>query len=535
MYIRSIGPVTSTRSAVNAMDGDAVVAAAKLGKPCRSRRRSVQLITRFTLSLSLGACESADEAERRSDDVSDAAVEVDAQADSEKVDSEGLAYADWGDPFASLLTGEEQTARVCDSGQEDLVHRVFCAEDRPEINNLHDLQLALGLDPAVLGGFSGSALTGHSTSLSKRSISAINPRVIMFRMVVDLLDEGRAPVEFVTLAFNRGEQFAELAIMNAEREYHFYVVKFQQECNERPDGCLPGELLTESIEHNWRNVTLYDEKALQNTILDCATCHQPDGPDTPRMLRMQEFDDPWTHWFFSSTSGGRALVEDYTAAKGDESVAGLPREDIGAVSPGGLETVVGGRDHYQPNQFHSQPIEKEIIESAALEGGNQPLDNRVPGTSPTWQLAYDASRRGEFIPAPYHNVKVTDPDKLERATEAYQAYKRGELAAEELPDLRDVFPDDHARLAEMGISTQPGLSGEEVLLQACSQCHNERLNQDQSRARFRADLQGLSRAEKDVAIERLMLPRSSVHAMPPARLRILSKEARDRAIEVLRK
>ena len=488
-----------------------------------------------TLALSLGACESADEAERRSDDVADAAVERDAEADIEKVDNEGIAYADWGDPFASLLKGEEQTARVCDSGVDDLVHRVFCSEDRPEINNLHDLQLAFGLDPVALGGYSGSALTGHSTSLSKRSISAINPRVIMFRMVVNLLDESRGPVEFATLAFNRGEQFAELAIMNAEREYHLYVVKFQQECNERPDGCLPGELLTESIEHNWRNVTLYDEPALQNTILDCATCHQPDGPDTRRILRMQEFDDPWTHWFFNSTPGGRALVADYTAAKGDESVAGLPREDIGGVSPGGLETVVGGRDHYQPNQFQSEPIEKEVIESAALGGGNQPMDNRVPGRSPTWQLAYDASKRGEFIPSPYHNVKVTDPDKLERVTEAYQAYKRGELAAEELPDLRDVFPDDHARLAEMGISTQPGLSGEEVLLQACSQCHNERLNQDQSRARFRADLQGMTRAEKDVAIQRLMLPRSSVHAMPPARLRILSQEARERAIEVLRK
>jgi hypothetical protein len=38
-----------------------------------------------------------------------------------------------------------------------------------------------------------------------------------------------------------------------------------------------------------------------------------------------------------------------------------------------------------------------------------------------------------------------------------------------------------------------------------------------------------------VAIQRLMLPRNNVHSMPPARLRILSKEARERAIEALRK
>jgi len=525
---------------MNATDGDAVGALVNDGKPCRSRRRAVQsaaLALLATWSLSLGACESADETERPRDSGTDPTADAaaDPRTAVEKFDDHEFAYADWGDPFESLLDGEEQTQRVCDSGEDDSVHRIFCGDDRPEIKNLHDLQVALGLDPAALGGFSGSALTGHSTSLSKRSISAINPRVIMFRMVVDLLDEGRGPVEFTTLAFNRGDQFAELAIMNAEREYHFYVVKFQQACNERPEGCFPGELLTDAIEHDWRNITLYDEKALENTILDCATCHQPDGPDTRRILRMQEFDDPWTHWFFNSTVGGRALVDDYTAAKGDESVAGLPREDIGGVSPGGLETIVGGRDHYQPNQFHSEPIEREIMESAAMQGGNQPMDNRIPGTSPTWQLAYDAAKRGEFIPSPYHNVKVTDPDKLARATEAYQAFKRGELAMEDLPDLRDVFPDDHAKLAEMGISTQPGLSGEEVLIQACSQCHNERLNQDQSRARFRADLEGMTREEKDVAIQRLLLPRNNVHSMPPARLRILSKEARQRAIEALRK
>lgn len=525
-----------------AMDGVRLVRQTNLqtrGGSQRHRSPRATLALWAVLSFSLGACESADEAKRVNprDEaaLADAAVNKDTDAIPDGLDNSEIAYADWGDPFESLLQGEEQTAQVCESGAQDLVRRVFCGDDPPEIGSLHDLQMAFGLDPLHLRGVGGSALTGHSTSLSKRSISAINPRVIMFQMVVDLLDENRGPIEFVTIAFNRGEQFAELATMNAEREYHFYVVRFQQECNERPEGCLPGELLTEAIEHNWRNVTLYDEKSLENTILDCATCHQPNGPGTPRMFRMQEFDDPWTHWFFNSTEGGRALVADYTAAKGDESIAGLPRKEIGGVSPGGLETIVGGRDSNQPNKFNSEMIEKEITESAALEGGDQPIDNSIPGTSPTWQLAYEASRRGEFIPAPYHNVKVTDADKLARATEAYQAYRRGELAVEELPDFRDVFPDDHERLAQMGISTSPGLSGEEVLIQACSQCHNERLNQDQSRARFRADLVGMSRAEKDTAIARLMLPRNSVHAMPPARLRILSKEARTRAIEALRK
>jgi mono/diheme cytochrome c family protein len=136
---------------------------------------------------------------------------------------------------------------------------------------------------------------------------------------------------------------------------------------------------------------------------------------------------------------------------------------------------------------------------------------------------------------PYHDVKVTEPAKLERMTDAYQAFLRGELDRSELPDIRDVFPDDPVRLAEMGMATEPGLQGEAVLIQACSQCHNDKLDPSLSRARFRANLQGMSRAEKDLAIRRLLLPQNDIHAMPPARLRTLSAQARGRAIEALQR
>ncbi|HET8932067.1 MAG TPA: hypothetical protein VFN67_01445 [Polyangiales bacterium] len=493
-------------------------------------RLSLAVMTAVSMVMVMGGCESADDKPEAHAHTDAAQPNKDAEADAPAAPK----YADWGDPFAELPSGPEQLERVCSSGADDLVHKVFCGDEPAQITSLRDLQGAFGLDADKLGGFSGSALTGHSTSLSKRAVSALNPRVIMFRLVVNLLDEAGGAVEFVTLAFARGEQFVEIAL-DVNKEFRFYVIRFQQACNEQPEGCSPGELLTEGVERDWQSFSVYDEKSLENTVLDCATCHQPDGPGTPKILRMQEFDDPWTHWFFNSTTGGRALVNDYTAAKGDETVAGLPREKIGGISPGGLETMVGGRDHNQPNAFEGEKIEKEVVDSAALEGGNQPFDNRIKGSSTTWRAAYEASKRGEFIPTPYHNVKVTDPDKLARMTEAYQAYRRGELDVRGLPDFRDIFPDDHGLLAEMGISTEPELSGEEVLIQACSQCHNERLNQEQSRARFRADLTGVSRAEKDIAIGRLMLPSNNVHAMPPARLRVLSPEARARAIEALRK
>jgi mono/diheme cytochrome c family protein len=133
--------------------------------------------------------------------------------------------------------------------------------------------------------------------------------------------------------------------------------------------------------------------------------------------------------------------------------------------------------------------------------------------------------------APAH----ADPAKLARASEAYRAFRAGEIEPAALPDLRDVFPEDEALLAEMGVMTTPGASGEAVLLEACSLCHNPRLEQSLSRARFRADLVGLDRAEKDLAVQRLQLPPEHPAAMPPARLRTLSPTARARAIEALRR
>jgi mono/diheme cytochrome c family protein len=459
-----------------------------------------------------------------------------AEGDTRPKTSEpDLAYGDWGDPFAELPTGEAQRQRVCGSGAQDLVHEVFCADEPAHIESLTDLERALHLDPETLGGLSGSALSGHSTSLSLRSVSAINPRAILFRQVVALLYDATWPQEMTALAFTRGEQFSEVVVIGKDGEFNFYLVRFDQECNDNPQGCSAGDLLTDAIERDWRNVTLYDEASLANTQLDCAPCHQPNGPNSSNILRMQEFASPWSHWLFGSTDGGRALLEDYRAAKGDEGVGALPLDEIGTRSPGGLQLFVSGRDHDQPNVFDSETIEREVAQSAAMSGGDQPRDNRVPGTSETWNALYARANRGEAIGVPYHDVKVTDPEKLVRMTDAYQAHRRGELPREALPDLRDIFPDDPARLAEIGIGTTPGASGEDVLMQACSLCHNDRLDQSVSRARFRADLRGLSRAEKDRAIERLMLPANDVRAMPPARLRVLTPAARASAIAALRK
>lgn len=471
----------------------------------------------------------------------------------------GSSYANWPDPLGQLPWGEKPTQQVCERRVDDLVHRALCGFDRPRITNLTDLLATFSLRPNDLDGFTSFSLAGHSTALSARSVSAINPRVVFVRVertdwVESRMDPGRNGQEgdadagvyingldpqsqMLLLAFVRGEQFVEIIVRdNDDDSFRFYVVGFRQACNYKRDGCTPGDLLTPAIESEWIEYTLYDETALENTVMDCAPCHQPNGPGTPKVLRMHELNSPWTHWFSNGSEGGMALFADYLGAKGSEPLAELSHESIRDANPNSISIAIffSGLEA-QPFEFVSDTIEAEVKASAAAMGGMQPMDNAVPGQSPTWLELYRAAQRGETITVPYHDVKVTDPKKLAAMSAAYQAYRRGDLARSALPDIRDVFPDDPERLAHMGMMTEPGLSGEGVLMEACASCHNAHLNQNLSRARFAADLTGMGREEKDRAIERLMLPPSHPLAMPPARLRMLTPEARARAIKALKK
>jgi mono/diheme cytochrome c family protein len=452
---------------------------------------------------------------------------LDAGADSASKPTAAVSFERiWPDPQAGLPRGPEQTARVCARPGSDPVRDVFCGPQPQPVNSLADLRQGLKFGmPAKQKVIDGVAVAAHSTSLAARSVSTINPRVIAMRMT--------APLDVVALGFTRGEQFAELVAYDRNvRTLRFYLVGYRQACNDAPDGCKPGDLLTPAVEEDWRDVTLYDDQDLTNTPLDCMTCHQPGGLDTPRLLRMNELATPWTHWFAQDNEGGRALVEDYVAAKGDERIAGMDATSILDSRPTDLEQLVRFVNKQpQPMDYNSDIIEREVRGSAS----GQPFDNSVPGSSPTWRELFTRAQSGATLTVPYHDVKITDPEKLARASAAYSAFRAGQLERAALPDIRDVLPDDEGMLAEMGMMTTPGADGAAVLTEACSLCHNARLDPKLTRARFRADLVGISAEEKAEAVRRLMLPPDNPLAMPPARLRALSQEARARAIEALQR
>jgi mono/diheme cytochrome c family protein len=129
-------------------------------------------------------------------------------------------------------------------------------------------------------------------------------------------------------------------------------------------------------------------------------------------------------------------------------------------------------------------------------------------------------------------VKVTDPNKLQYVTDQYKAFVAGQV--NELPDMRRVFLD--AALEDLTFKPKAGLSGRQVLVQQCAQCHNPNLDQSISRAKFDVTrLDSMSAADKQNAINRMKLPASNRLHMPPAMMRNLTPDALNAAIAELSK
>ena len=100
-----------------------------------------------------------------------------------------------------LLVGEAQRSVLCERPRSDLVIDALCGPERPTIQSLADLRALLGQASNVNDAWQGFAVIGHSTSLSGRGGSAINPRIIFARYPRE--QEG---VEMLALAFTRGPQ-----------------------------------------------------------------------------------------------------------------------------------------------------------------------------------------------------------------------------------------------------------------------------------------------------------------------------------------
>jgi len=421
--------------------------------------------------------------------------------------------------LAELGVRQETYERICARGRGDAFATALCGTgQRPDVR---DMVALLGL--AGLDGERVFALTANSTSLVTMSVSAINPRILVFPRRED--GEER-PATMTAVAFVRGEQFVEIVSRDPVTEdLNFYLFAFEQACSYASAGCDLANLLTEEIEHDWTAYSVYDQDDLESTSFDCLSCHQPGGWGTKRILRMQELASPWMHWFpqrfAQRTDSDRVLGAQFAEAhQPDAQYGGIPTAVItNALDEGSgaqLETflrVEGFAD--QPNPFDGQ---------IALE--------MKSGTSPTWQARFDAHLRGEAIAVPYPNLDVTDEAKRGVAVRSYLDVALGVAPRESLIDIRQVFSDDAAD--KLSFRPQAAADGRTVLLQMCARCHDGRGNPDLDKNLFDVRrLDEMPRATKDFAIQRINA--SNASRMPPWRAGSLTPEAIQAATTELEK
>jgi hypothetical protein len=345
------------------------------------------------------------------------------------------------------------------------------------------------------------------------SVSAINPRILVFPRV----DDDEQALETMTAAgFVRGEQFVEIVSRDpTSRDLNFYLVAFEQECSYASSGCDLASLLSDELEFGWTAYSVYDHDDLEGTSFDCLSCHQPGGHGTQRILRMQELESPWMHWFpqrfAQRTESDRILGAQFAEAhQADDQYGGIPIAVItNAIDEGSgaqleaLLRVEGFAE--QPNPFDAQ-IASEM----------------KSGTSPTWQARFDAHLRGEAIAVPYPLLDVTDATKRMAAVRSYLDVVGGVAPRESLLDIRQVFSDDAAE--KLSFVPKPGADGRTVLLQMCARCHDGRGNPQLNKNRFDVRrLDDLPRETKDLAIARINA--TDATRMPPWRAGSLTPEA----------
>jgi hypothetical protein len=419
----------------------------------------------------------------------------------------------------------------------DTLTRVFCQDFAPggvmpTPGSLDELLVLLGLDfkdrsgQNGQGGNPGFALLGHSSALTARKVSTITPTAFVFTPPPA---DGTRPSGYVFLAFDPGETFVEIASHDPTLDVvNFYLVRFDKRCSQK--GCAAADLLTPNLTKGWSNLREYESStALNNTIADCRQCHAPDDSQ-PQMLRMQEIETPFTHWFSQQTSGGRALLADFHAAHpAGEDYGPIPGALVDKSDPALMAKMITQAGFgQQPNAFSSTQIEAEVNASSKA----QPMLNTPRGSSATWDALYTAASAGQFIATPYHDVKITDPAKLQEMSDAYRAWTADSTRA--LPDIRNVVLDDALR--DLSFAPKVGLDGRGLLVQLCQQCHNRKLDLTISRENFLVDdLDQMSHEEKLVAIARLNEDPGTRLFMPPLLFHTVTAEEKALMIEELRK
>ena len=437
-------------------------------------------------------------------------------------------------------SGAAQTAAVCARRAADPIARALCQSPAPSLGGLADLYRTLGLVP---GTDSLAAVTTHSLGLSARTVSALNPRTVVFHRYSPLDENHTAAV-----AFSRGEPFVEMVAYDpTANDFNFYLLAFKPACRD----CTPRDLLTARIETGWTGWTLYAERDLEDTALDCTSCHRPDGPGARRRLLMRQADGPWMHWgdfrgvapptACTDDTGATALVDGTIAADGADLLRQVdgPMGQHGAVAvadliaaqsgydlssflfyaagyadgPGDVPCVPPSCPFSEPDPFPSQDIlcDRLLHGRADREGG-------------VWRRHRDRVRARGFA-VPYFDPDVLDPSLRASVAADFDAFVA--TAGDAFTKTSDLIAPDVARA--IGFLPDDDDAAPALLTKMCARCHAANTDARLARSRFDATaLDTIDAATARHILDRISLPRTSPDVMPPLRAGELPAWAVDR-------
>ena len=310
--------------------------------------------------------------------------------------------------------------------------------------------------------------------------------------------------EVVVTGFTRGEQLVELAALDpATYEYNFYLLRFAQACNRT--RCTPEDLLTEKIESGWTDWTLYSDRDLEDTPLDCASCHLPFGAGTHKMLLMRQVPTPgctgaisgaatsarsarqpdWTGPSERSSSSPRAwnLLRAVEGAAG--RYAGVPVAELHAAESGKVfaKFVVDAEGLIRRQPLSSFRL--SLRAGSASRPARSLCERFHTGTSPTWDRP-GAKSFARGLPVPYYG-----PDVVDAQRRAEVARRSGRVST--TPRGRRRFRRRglvHRRRGRGRRRLRPATGqtrAPEILRAMCVRCHAAATDPRLRRARFNAE------------------------------------------------
>ncbi len=486
-------------------------------------------------------------------------------SDDEGDDGDDMPPSDFPEPGQQepeVPFDAAKLAEVCARGNGDKVAQALC--DGPQISSMTELVDTLGFEEPFF------SMTANSSSLVGRDVSALNPRLIIGEMMganpfgggQDFPGLDNDPNKVMALGFVRGEQLVELMAYDPGTDaLNFYLLMFEQGCNDTEEGCRVSDLVTPAIESNWSRWTIYQDTDLANTSLDCNVCHQPLGVGTPKVPRLQEISNSWTHWFPTrpaqqgggwssggsgttglppqdpSTHGTRSsevLWNLFESMHGDDpTYGGVPLEDIrnGAAGPD-IETFVRSWLTARADQL---PEALRIPAFASGQGNDYFCDSSSMerlGADSDWSPQFERVVNGQRLPLPSHRIDITSELARDEVVETYKAVQSGALPPEDLVHPSAAIA--YSSMAEMSLVPPQEATAEQILTHMCARCHNANLDPTLSRAKFDATKLGeLDELQKAVIADRIQRHDDDKFQMPPRRSATMPQWARTRVLQWL--